>query len=463
MDRRICAEPTKRGREGRDGYSPRQNKKISLLRSPGLCILLSAGCLRVLRSGSSPRAHTPGAPKLLSRASAKRPLQRVAAKRPGRHINTPHSAGNIFVPPNFPGKPARRTGGHTRAKRIFAPGLAQKNFCPYAGPQSLTALADSPALGPQLDCSPPVFRLVVGALFVLELHLRRDGSVTTSDLLAGAHALEQLRGLNRFMKLVIGMLSVVVLILLVGSFGSTMAAINLSKETTVSGHVLVTPGGDAVRVMSNEYAVDESGRMVTRDPLDRSGKGAAVATVPSAEHVTSLHLVNGTGLMGVMMLDRAEVCRVRDRMAQGVVDPVVADWDGGAAHLFHATIGVAEASGPCESSAVTMMGQAGLWEWRVECEASTGANSHACLVHYLLSASLDGSEEEGDSEEGGRRTDDRGAARRLQLAGKSRFGGRHFGDICPLTGMVYNKICGCWPCNTYRSDVISPCGISINC
>ncbi len=229
--------------------------------------------------------------------------------------------------------------------------------------------------------------------------LKRDGTVTTSDLLAGAHALEQLSGLNRFMKLVMGMLSVVVLILLVGSFGSTMWAISLSKETMVSGRVLVTPGGDAVRVMSNEFAVDESGLMVTR-----AGHGAAVATAQSGERVTSLRLVNGSVLLGAMALDRAEACRVHDRIAQGTVAPVVADWNVGdtGAGFLHATTGRVESDGgPCESSAVTMMGKAGAWEWRAECGASTGANPPACLVSYVLTSFV-------DSE------DNSGAARQLQ-------------------------------------------------
>ena len=236
--------------------------------------------------------------------------------------------------------------------------------------------------------------------------LKRDGTVTTSDLLAGAHALEQLRGLNRFMKLVIGMLSVVVLILLAGSFGSTMWAISLSKETMVSGRVLVTPGGDAVRVMSNEFAVDESGLMVTR-----AGHGAAVATAQSGERVTSLRLVNGSVLLGAMALDRAEACRVHDRIAQGTVAPVVADWNVGdtGAGFLHATTGRVESDGgPCESSAVTMMGKAGAWEWRAECGASTGANPPACLVSYVLTSFV-------DSE------DNSGAARQLQGRGNGGF------------------------------------------
>ena len=219
-------------------------------------------------------------------------------------------------------------------------------------------------------------------------------------------AIPQLRGLNRFMKLVIGMLSVVVLILLVGSFGSTMWAISLSKETMVSGRVLVTPGGDAVRVMSNEFAVDESGLMVTR-----AGHGAAVATAQSGERVTSLRLVNGSVLLGAMALDRAEACRVHDRIAQGTVAPVVADWNVGdtGAGFLHATTGRVESDGgPCESSAVTMMGKAGAWEWRAECGASTGANPPACLVSYVLTSFV-------DSE------DNSGAARQLQGRGYGGF------------------------------------------
>lgn len=245
--------------------------------------------------------------------------------------------------------------------------------------------------------------------------LKRDGSVTTSDLLAGAHALEQLRGLNRFLKLTIGMLSVVVLILVAGSFGSTMLAISLSKETAVLGHVLVTPGGDAVRVMSNEFAIDETGQMVTR------GEGTPVAAFRGAKRRTSVAVINGTVVGGVGDASRRDVCGMYDAFHGGVVGAALVDLGPsiGDGKYLYAEAGSAEAEGgPCDSSdpavpsgRVSLAGRAGVWNWRAECEAGRAAGTAGarCMIQYL-STSIDHGlvveEQEGGrrkSEEGGRR------------------------------------------------------------
>ena len=251
--------------------------------------------------------------------------------------------------------------------------------------------------------------------------LKRDGSVTTSDLLAGAHALEQLRGLNRFMKLVIGMLSVVVLILVAGSFGSTMWAISLSKETAVLGHVLVTPGGDAVRVMSNEFAIDETGQMVTRAQPGQSGGGTAVAAFKGAKHYESFVVVNGSRWGGLGAVDRTEGCHLFDAFAGGVQSSALVDLGpgigrGGPVSYLYTTLDSAAAEGgPCDSSdsdrprgRVSVAGRAGVWNWRLECEAerAAGTAGERCMIQYVVPNGIEGGQR--TPEEGGRRMAGRG-------------------------------------------------------
>jgi hypothetical protein len=249
--------------------------------------------------------------------------------------------------------------------------------------------------------------------------LKRDGSVTTSDLLAGAHALEQLRSLNRFMKLVIGMLSVVVLILVAGSFGSTMWAISLSKETAVLGHVLVTPGGDAVRVMSNEFAIDETGQMVTRAQPGQSGGGTAVAAFKGAKHYESFMVVNGSRWRGLGAVDRTEGCHLFDAFAGGVQSSALVDLGpgiGGPVSYVYTTLDSAAAEGgPCDSSdsdrprgRVSVAGRAGVWNWRLECEAerAAGTAGERCMIQYVVPNGIEGGQ--GTPEEGGRRMAGRG-------------------------------------------------------
>ncbi len=82
-----------------------------------------------------------------------------------------------------------------------------------------------------------------------------DGTVSASDLVAGASALQQLRSANHLLRRVVLMLFVVAVVVLLGSFGCTMWAIDLSKEIVVSGDELVTSDGGAVRVNSSDVEV----------------------------------------------------------------------------------------------------------------------------------------------------------------------------------------------------------------
>lgn len=79
----------------------------------------------------------------------------------------------------------------------------------------------------------------------------KTGQVTTSDLVAAAKAHQETYGQNKLMVKIVKALMVTLLFLLVCVFGLTIAAIEMSKETKVSGQkVLVTPTGESVQVLS---------------------------------------------------------------------------------------------------------------------------------------------------------------------------------------------------------------------
>jgi hypothetical protein len=82
----------------------------------------------------------------------------------------------------------------------------------------------------------------------------KTGQVTTSDLIAAAQAHEEMRGQNKMMWKIVKVLLVTLVATLACVFGLTVAAIELSKETTVSGQVLVTPAGQPVQVAAQGIA-----------------------------------------------------------------------------------------------------------------------------------------------------------------------------------------------------------------
>ena len=147
-----------------------------------------------------------------------------------------------------------------------------------------------------------------------------DGTVSASDLVAGASALQQLRSANHLLRRVVLMLFVVAVVVLLGSFGCTMWAIDLSKDTVVSGDVLVTSDGGAVRVNSGDVEVVD-GKMRHRSashqvefflyPGHEDTQPSLVATghfVPTVG--VSFDEVN-------MLISRSDVLAALDHMARG--------------------------------------------------------------------------------------------------------------------------------------------------
>ena len=80
-----------------------------------------------------------------------------------------------------------------------------------------------------------------------EFDLTKTGTVTTSELVAGAEALREVRGQNVFMKKASGVLALMLLLLLAGMLGVTMMAVELTRETKVLNAKLVTPDGSPVQ------------------------------------------------------------------------------------------------------------------------------------------------------------------------------------------------------------------------
>jgi len=86
--------------------------------------------------------------------------------------------------------------------------------------------------------------------------LDKTGRVSTSELVAGAKALQEVRGQNSFMRKILLIHALTMGLLLAGMFGLSMAAMELSKETKVGNTgALVTQKGDAVLVGSSEMMI----------------------------------------------------------------------------------------------------------------------------------------------------------------------------------------------------------------
>jgi hypothetical protein len=86
--------------------------------------------------------------------------------------------------------------------------------------------------------------------------LNKTGSVSTSELVAGAKALQEVRGQNSFMRKILLIHAVTMGLLLAGMFGLSMAAMELSKETKVGAEgALVSQQGEAVLVGSSDMHI----------------------------------------------------------------------------------------------------------------------------------------------------------------------------------------------------------------
>ncbi len=117
--------------------------------------------------------------------------------------------------------------------------------------------------------------------------LTGDGKVTAAELTAGANAMEQLKTQGAFLKKIVGALLIVVCVLLVGTFGLTVLAIDMSKETKIEGKALQTVGGEDVTVASSEMTVAD-GKLVARSPDRRLDAGGPLQTATAAVSVNSL-------------------------------------------------------------------------------------------------------------------------------------------------------------------------------
>jgi len=122
--------------------------------------------------------------------------------------------------------------------------------------------------------------------------LDKSGHVSTSELVAGAKALQEVRGQNTFMRKLVLIHGVTMFFLLGGMFGLSFTAVQLSKETKVGAHgALVTPSGEAVSVASSEMYVGPKGELRQRLSADgRRLDGEDGAFVKAADVLLRLDL-----------------------------------------------------------------------------------------------------------------------------------------------------------------------------
>lgn len=149
--------------------------------------------------------------------------------------------------------------------------------------------------------------------------LDKTGRVSTSELVAGAKALQEVRGQNLFMRRVLCVHAISMLLLLGGVFGLSVTASELSKEVKVAQDVLVTPDGHRVQVESADLSVSPYGELQARQ---------AGGAIRSASSVTVVH--GGT--------------RAEDLEALVPGDAVVLAYEDGGRRL---------AANPCANSAAT--------------------------------------------------------------------------------------------------------------
>jgi len=116
---------------------------------------------------------------------------------------------------------------------------------------------------------------VVSAL--AQFDISGDGKVTAKDLMAGAQAIDSLKTQGKFLKRLVLILAGMVVLLLLGTFGLTALAIDLSKETTIKGQSMQTVSGEEVLVGSSDFAV-EGGKLMDRGSRRLGEEGTAVQT-----------------------------------------------------------------------------------------------------------------------------------------------------------------------------------------
>jgi len=86
------------------------------------------------------------------------------------------------------------------------------------------------------------------------LDLTGDGQVTAGELMAAADALQTLKGEKKFLRQLVALLAAVVVVLLVATFGLTIAAIEMSKEVHVKSGAMES--GDMILQTKEAKATD---------------------------------------------------------------------------------------------------------------------------------------------------------------------------------------------------------------
>ena len=272
-----------------------------------------------------------------------------------------------------------------------------------------------------------------------------DGTVTASDLVAGASALQQLRSANHILRRVVLMLFVVALVVLLGSFGCTLWAIDLSKELAVSGDVLVTSDGGAVRVAASDLEV-VAGKLRQRSPSQEHTEYQAPAAVKVAEERAQLHAVEHD--MGMWSFPESEVRGAFMQMKLGGAPLFVlhSTVDGGSTKrtvlIAIETVGSGideETGGWNLAGSARSAGPAGDREFGYEVECARPGEGDCVVELFEFAGEL--------------RLDERGAARRLQSFGYT-HGSREEGALgqpCAAgilfdehgNDLIRTKMCGC--------------------
>jgi len=122
------------------------------------------------------------------------------------------------------------------------------------------AYSSNPAVDPDMKAA------------LAKFDLTKSGVVTTSELVAGAKALEEARSQTAFMKKILMIHGVTMLVLLLGMLGLSVAAVELTKEVKVDGGSLVATDGTHVQVESADMTVNGRNELRARTPTSPDGR-----------------------------------------------------------------------------------------------------------------------------------------------------------------------------------------------
>ena len=120
--------------------------------------------------------------------------------------------------------------------------------------------------------------------------LNGDGLVNTQDLIGASNAQDQLKKQNTFLKTITVVLVVLLCMFAAVSFALTLQAIEMSKESRISGGLMTDKGtGETVQVASADMAVVD-GKLVARASGRRlaDSSSSLVTCAGGKPHVSSL-------------------------------------------------------------------------------------------------------------------------------------------------------------------------------